>query len=84
MENACTTRLIPRAERRAEMLAHCLDLLERAGAEYAMWAADRYEALEPWFLDGLGKRVRKEVEKRREASHSPSRGSVELHDVSGR
>jgi hypothetical protein len=70
MENACTSPLTPRAERRAEMLAWCLNLLERAGPEYAMHAADRYEANEPWALDGLGRRVRKEVERRRTANAS--------------
>jgi hypothetical protein len=43
------------------MLAHCLWLLERAGSQYAMWAADWYEANDPDWLDGLGQRLRKEV-----------------------
>lgn len=55
---------ISREERRKEVLAHCLLFLER-DPEYAMYAADWYEKNEPWSLDGLGQRVRREVEKAR-------------------
>lgn len=54
-----------RASRRREMHDYCRKLLEQAGPEYAMWAADFYEKLEPWHLDGLGARVRQDIEKRR-------------------
>ena len=47
------------------MHGHCLWLLDKAGPEYAMTAADWYEANEPWHLDGLGKRIRADIEKRR-------------------
>ena len=47
------------------MLAYCLKLLEQTDPIYAMHAADWYEQNEPWFLDGLGARIRKEIEKRR-------------------
>lgn len=50
--------------RRKAMWTHCLFLLERAGDEYAMTAADWYEANEPWSLYGLGARMRQEVESR--------------------
>lgn len=56
-----------RAARRKEMLAYCLKLLEQSDPIYALHAADWYEALEPWHLDGLGARVRREIEKRRAA-----------------
>ena len=54
-----------RQQRRADMHGHCLWLLDKAGPEYAMTAADWYEANEPWHLDGLGKRIRADIEKRR-------------------
>lgn len=56
------------------MLAYCLKLLDQSDPLYAMDAADWYEALEPWFLDGLGNRIRKEVEKRTSTSGRRSRG----------
>lgn len=55
-----------REERRKEMLSHCLFLLEMAGDEYAIDAADWYEKREEFNLAGLGKRIRQEVEKRRD------------------
>ena len=65
-----------RAARRKEMLAYCLKLLEQSDPNYAMHAADWYEANEPDWLDGLGARIRKEIEKRR-ASTSGKRSRVE-------
>lgn len=62
-----------RVTKRKEMLAYCLKLLDRTDPAYAMWAADFYEALEPWFLDGLGQRVRWEIERRNSTSGPRSR-----------
>lgn len=54
-------------QRRRDMLAYCLKVLDQAGAEYALWAADWYEKNEPEVMVGLGARMRKEVERRRAA-----------------
>jgi hypothetical protein len=59
---------ITREERRKEMLAYCLQLLDQADTVYAMSAADFYEKGEPWHLDGLGRRIRKEIEERRKVA----------------
>lgn len=53
----------PKAWRR-EALAHSLVLLEQAGQEYALHAADKAERESDGVLAGLGARVRKEAEKR--------------------
>lgn len=48
---------------RKDALAHCLWLLERAGLEYALDAADRAERQSEGVLAGLGARVRQSAEK---------------------
>lgn len=53
-----------RAQTRSEFFAHCLWLLERAGRDYAIHAADWYEKTLPDWLSGLGARIRREAEKR--------------------
>lgn len=63
-----------RAARRKEMLAYCLKVLDQSDPIYAMHAADWYEANEPQDLDGLGQRVRREIEKRRAADASRRQG----------
>lgn len=62
-EHAATVR----SQYRKGMLDYCLWLLERAGSQYAMHAADWYEAQDRDWLVGLGQRIRNEVAKRRVA-----------------
>lgn len=50
---------------RQEALVHSLWLLDRAGPEYAMHAADKAERESEGVLKGLGARVRKEIAERR-------------------
>ena len=52
-----------RAQYRKDKLAHCLRFLAVGDEKYALHAADWYEALEPWHLNGLGRAVRQEIEK---------------------
>lgn len=52
--------MIDRHAYRQKMLAHCMALAQ-LGHECAMAAADWYEENEPWHLDGLGARVRKQL-----------------------
>lgn len=44
-------------------LAHCLAMAE-LDPEYAIYAAGWYEALEPWYLENLQRKVRQEVARR--------------------
>lgn len=50
---------------RTEALSHSLWLLEKAGPEYAMEAADQAERLSGGVLKGLGARVRRTIEESR-------------------
>ena len=50
---------------RKTMLAHCISLIDRAGKEYALWAAQDYESKSEGVLQGLRARIVKEIEQRR-------------------
>lgn len=52
---------------RKDALEHSLWLLDTAGREYALQAADEAENTSEGVLAGLGKRLRQEIEKRRAA-----------------
>lgn len=53
------------AAHRREMLAHCISLIDRAGEEYATWAAKDYERNSPMLLEGLARRIEREIERRK-------------------
>ena len=50
---------------RRGMLAHCISLIDRAGEEYATWAAHDYERNSPMLLEGLARRIEREIERRK-------------------
>jgi len=50
---------------RQSMLAHSISLIDRAGVEYALWAAQDYESKSDGVLQGLRARIVKEIEQRR-------------------
>lgn len=61
---------------RREMLRHCLWMLA-SDVEYALDAADRYERESEGVLEGLGAKVRAEIERKRaEASKARQRQGV--------
>lgn len=59
--------MLPDSEFKAKTLAHCLALAER-DPEYALWAAQQYEAMCPWCLKNLAAKVQQEL-RRKEAGH---------------
>lgn len=59
---------------RKDALAHSLWLLEAAGQEYALEAADAAERRSEGVLVGLGARVRRTIEEQRAASLKRAKG----------
>lgn len=57
-------------DRKHQLLAHCL-ALAKLDPEYAVTAAQFYEALEPWLLENLTAKVKQEL--RRSVSKSTSK-----------